>query len=66
VHDVGGVRGVQGGRGVVQPLHRRPRVDPLAAAQLVGHGAARQELHDHERAPVVLPDVVDRHDVRVV
>ena len=34
--------------------------------QPVGDRAAAEQLHDHERAAVVLADVVDRDDVRVV
>jgi hypothetical protein len=65
VDDARGVGGVEPGGRLAQPAQGALRLDLLAAAQHVGDRAAAHELHDHEGAPVVLGDVVDRHDVRV-
>ena len=54
------------GAGLAQPAQRRGRAGSARPRlQHVGDGAAAHELHDHEGAPVVLADVVDRHHVRV-
>ena len=64
VDDAGVVRGVERRGGLAQPAQRRSSCGiSRAGAQPVGHRAAAQQLHDHERAAVVLADVVDRDDV---
>ena len=63
VDDVVAVRAVQRVGGLAQPAQRQRPRDRAAAAQAVGHRAAREVLHDHERAAVVLADVVDGDDV---
>jgi hypothetical protein len=66
VHDACGVGGVERSGRLAQPaecqLTRRGR----PAAQPVAHGAAAVELHHDEGLALVLPDVVDRHHVRVL
>ena len=64
VHDPAVVRGVERARGLLQPQHGPSAVDP-AGSQPGGERPAREVLHDQVRAPVVLPDVVDRDRVRV-
>ena len=69
MHDVLGVRGVQRGGRLGQPADGQRARDRLAAAQPVGHRAAGEVLHDHERAGGwgrALADVEHGHDVRVV
>src|SRR4030088_812606 len=55
---------VQAGRYAAEVLDRSGLLeDPLA--QPVGEAAARDELHDHVRRPLVLAEVVDVEDVRM-
>jgi len=66
VDDVVGVRAVQRVGRLAQPAQGQGPGDVAAVAQAIGHGAAREVLHHHERAPVVLADVVDGDDVAAV
>jgi hypothetical protein len=65
VHDPRVVGGVERAGGLAQPAQRGRVRDRVAGAQAVGHRPSAHQLHDHERAPVVLADVVDRHHVGV-
>ena len=62
-NDPRAMRVVERGRRLVEPADGGGERDRLAGAQAVGDGAAGQVLHDDERRPLVLADVVDRHDI---
>ena len=62
--DALGVRGVEAGCGLPEPLDRATWSDRLGASPIVD-GAPVQILHDDERLAVMLTDVEDRDDVRM-
>ena len=59
------VGGVERRAGLGQPAQRDAVRYLLVGAEAVGDGPAAQQLHDDERAVVVLDDVEDGHHVRV-
>src|SRR5206468_4760566 len=65
MHDAAAVRRVDRACRLLEPLEHPMCGLRALGAELLLEGAAREVLHDDERALLPLPDVVDRDDVRV-